>query len=118
MQSEVDPSLISIQRLFYDIVEDTFLEYNPKNRKEEAPKRIDGASVRMFSLAGSKDYPDIAAWYQEQPEAILPFGVEWTFTKKGDVVFKIPATFLLASYAERGTCFNHLVNPSLTLLRW
>jgi hypothetical protein len=114
VQLETDVSWLPLERLYYSIVEDAFLEYTP-TKKQPPLKRINGARVRMFSLADTTDYPDIRVWYKDQPEAILPFGVEWTFTKDGEDVFKMPSTCMLPSYVEREVREKAPPNPAHTL---
>lgn len=114
VQLENDARWLGLQRLYYDIVEGAFLEYTPK--KNQPPlKRINGARIQMFSLAGTPDYPDIRVWYKDQPEAILPFGVEWTFTKNGEDMFKLPLTYMLPSYVDREVKEQALLTPPLPL---
>lgn len=116
LQLENDVSWLPLQRLYYSIVEDAHLEYTVT--KEQPPlKRINHARARMFRLADATDYPDVRAWYLDQPEAILPYGLEWTFSKDEQDVFKIPVTGLLPSYVERDVKEESAPNPAHTLLR-
>lgn len=115
VQIENDISWLPLERMYYGIVEDAFLEYTPK-KKEQPLRRINGARARMFSLADTTDYPDTQAWYLDQPEAILPYGVEWTFTKDGEDIFKLTATAMLPTYVEREIEKMVSPNPEYTLL--
>lgn len=71
----------------------------------------------MFSLADTTEYPDIRAWYLDQSEAILPYGVEWTFTKDSRELFKVTATFKLSTYVEREVKQKLPPNPEYKLLK-
>jgi hypothetical protein len=115
VQWEAHVSWVPLERIYYSIVEDAFLEYTV-TKKQPPLKQINGARVRMFSLADTTDYPEIRAWYKDQPEAILPFGIEWTFTKDGEDVFKVPSLCMLPSYVEREVKEKVPPNPAHTLL--